>query len=184
VQVTLRMTVPGVPDLYQGRERWDFSLVDPDNRTPVDFSALTSTRMEGVPLTSSLDSWRNGRLKQALIARLLEARRLHPDLFAHGDYEPIEVTGSRAAHVLAFRRKSERHETIVAAILHSAKVLANAREIVPPSDWWDDTALAQDGRDDVEFRDVLSDTGSAEFPLLAATLFETLPVAVLVSTAT
>src|SRR5262249_39452424 len=77
-QCLLRLTVPGVPDLYQGCELWDFSLVDPDNRRPVDF-AKRSAALDDADLEVLAGSWRDGRLKQALIARLLAMRRAMPD---------------------------------------------------------------------------------------------------------
>ncbi len=92
VHVALRYTVPGVPDLYQGTECADHSLVDPDNRRPVDYAARQAA------LATGADP------KLALIARLLALRRMHPLVFARGTYEPIAVTGARSENVLAFRR--------------------------------------------------------------------------------
>ncbi|RZL05583.1 MAG: malto-oligosyltrehalose synthase, partial [Rubrivivax sp.] len=71
VQTLLRMTSPGVPDLYQGNEYWDFSLVDPDNRRPVDYALRRATLDASTPLAELLGQWRDGRIKQALIAEVL-----------------------------------------------------------------------------------------------------------------
>ena len=76
-QTLLRLTAPGVPDLYQGTEFWDFSLVDPDNRRPVDFAPRASTLGDG-DLDALAGTWRDGRIKQALIARVLALRAARP----------------------------------------------------------------------------------------------------------
>jgi (1->4)-alpha-D-glucan 1-alpha-D-glucosylmutase len=102
-QVLLKLTAPGVPDIYQGTDYWDLSLVDPDNRRPVDFAARMASLGE-TEVTALAASWPDGRIKQALIARALAVRRASPRLFAEGSYEPIEVEGPLARHVLAFAR--------------------------------------------------------------------------------
>ena len=100
-QKLLQLTMPGVPDVYQGTELWDFSLVDPDNRRPVDYAArrrlLASLDAGGVP---GVDE--TGAAKLLVVSRVLRARRDHPDWFA--GYEPVQVTGSSADHVVAFDR--------------------------------------------------------------------------------
>src|SRR5687768_6985736 len=93
--------MPGVPDVYQGTELWDFSLVDPDNRRPVD----AATRRK---LLAALDAGEapaveeTGAAKLLVVSRVLRARRDHPEWFA--GYEPVEVRGSAAEHVVAFDR--------------------------------------------------------------------------------
>jgi malto-oligosyltrehalose synthase len=103
-QCLLRMTVPGVPDLYQGTEFWDLSLVDPDNRRPVDWR-----RRERGPLGEKLsvlaENWRDGALKQALIARVLGLRQRLAPLFEDGDYRPVRLDGPLADAMIAFVRK-------------------------------------------------------------------------------
>jgi len=101
-QTLLKLTVPGVPDLYQGTDRWDFSLVDPDNRRPVDFAARPA-RIDA-PLAELTADWRDGRLKQALIRRTLALRRRAPRLFAEGDYRPVRIEGEGRRTVVAFVR--------------------------------------------------------------------------------
>ncbi|QJQ95826.1 MULTISPECIES: malto-oligosyltrehalose synthase [Halomonadaceae] len=104
-QTVLRLTVPGVPDLYQGTEFWDYSLVDPDNRREVDYAArqeaLKACRMPEEALTH----WRDGEVKQAVINRVLALRQASPALFESGDYVPLEMEGERANHLLAFTRE-------------------------------------------------------------------------------
>lgn len=105
VQTMLKMTVPGVPDFFQGTDFWDFSLVDPDNRQPVDFSlrhAAVAARSEPHGL---LASWRDGRIKQSVIHAVLQLRRNMPGVFAQGDYTPLPVTGPGASNIIAFARR-------------------------------------------------------------------------------
>ncbi|SNB78357.1 maltooligosyl trehalose synthase [Arboricoccus pini] len=93
-QVAIQLTMPGVPDLYQGADRWDFSLVDPDNRRPVDWEsrAAALATFEAASLDELQANWRDGRIKQWLIWRLLQIRRAAPTLFKEGAYEPLVVT--------------------------------------------------------------------------------------------
>ena len=112
-QTVLRLTVPGVPDLYQGTDLWDFSLVDPDNRRAVDFAAR-KTLLAGPHLhPAQLIPWHTGALKQRLIRDALQLRLCLPDLFASGSYQPLEVTGPRAENIVAFLRRHEGNDLIV-----------------------------------------------------------------------
>jgi (1->4)-alpha-D-glucan 1-alpha-D-glucosylmutase len=103
-QLLLRCTAPGVPDLYQGTEFWDLSLVDPDNRRPVDWAARKAALDAAVPPQDLLEHWQDGRVKQAILARALALRAARPTIFAAGDHLPLTVEGPLAAHVLAFAR--------------------------------------------------------------------------------
>src|SRR5690606_40541835 len=91
-QALLKLTAPGIPDIYQGAEGEDLSLVDPDNRRMPNFAALQSTLQDG--------SGSFAARKQHMIARLLQARRKQSDLFNHGDYQPLTITGPMAAHLV------------------------------------------------------------------------------------
>jgi (1->4)-alpha-D-glucan 1-alpha-D-glucosylmutase len=139
-QAALRLTVPGVPDLYQGTEYWDESLVDPDNRRPVDFPARTAALGAEAP-EALLPHWQDGRVKQALIHRLLQLRAEAPDLFLHGDYQPLNATGSRAGAVLAFRRQHGGRELLVAVPLRVAQSLGDSALPVFPAGSWAGTRL-------------------------------------------
>jgi len=117
-QTLLRNTLPGVPDLYQGAELWDFSMVDPDNRRPVDYglrARLLDAALARPHPDTSPAAWTSGAVKQALIQRLLTARRRVPGLYAHGDCERLETAGPRAAHVYACARRSAHGTAIVIA---------------------------------------------------------------------
>jgi (1->4)-alpha-D-glucan 1-alpha-D-glucosylmutase len=122
-QVLLKITSPGVPDLYQGTELWDFSLVDPDNRRPVDFSKRAQMLSEMKRLQASepaqlvrelLAAWRDGRIKMHVVSRALGFRRTHADLFEAGDYLPLCASGHKAEHVVAFVRRLRDDWTMVA----------------------------------------------------------------------
>ena len=104
-QLVLKATAPGVPDFYQGNEFWDLSLVDPDNRRPVDYAARRDA-MASLDLASAITRWREGWLKLWMTERLLALRGRLPALFAEGSYEPLTVTGAAAENVIAFRRES------------------------------------------------------------------------------
>ena len=127
-QTLLKLTVPGIPDIYQGTELWDFSLVDPDNRRPVDYGrawgwlewqqSVLEARTPDVlnPLLNELwERMADGRIKQYLIAKVLRYRGEHLALFQHGSYIPLEVTGPAAEHVVAFARLAEDEQVIVLA---------------------------------------------------------------------
>jgi (1->4)-alpha-D-glucan 1-alpha-D-glucosylmutase len=105
-QTTLLMTSPGVPDLYQGTEVWNLSLVDPDNRRPVDFEHLASLLSEtrGAALSDVMARADEGSPKLWLINRLLEQRRTDPKLFGSSSYTPLIASGAKARHAVGFVR--------------------------------------------------------------------------------
>jgi (1->4)-alpha-D-glucan 1-alpha-D-glucosylmutase len=161
-QAVLRLTTPGIPDLYQGTEYWDFSLVDPDNRRPVDFAARRQSLDAATPLAELASAWRDGRLKQRVVHRLLQLRERLPLLFARGDYRPI---ASANAHVLAFERRTAKASVVVVVARHLASWLDNAPAPVLDATHWGDAALALP---DGHYRDVLGDaatTWQGEVPL-------------------
>lgn len=115
-QLALQMTAPGVPDLYQGTEEWDLSLVDPDNRRPVDWARL-DRRLDAIVGADPAElaaAWPDGRIKHWLAARLLRLRRDDPELFARGDYAPVAAQGPAAEHVMAWRRSLDGRHLVVA----------------------------------------------------------------------
>ena len=111
-QVALKLGAPGVPDIYQGCELWDYSLVDPDNRRPVDYDArsrmlTTFEEHDGereAVLAELLEAWPDGRIKLYVTWRLLQLRRARPATFLDGSYRALEVEGSGAASIVAFAR--------------------------------------------------------------------------------
>lgn len=103
-QTALKLTLPGVPDIYQGTELPDLSLVDPDNRRPVDFDQRAALLAEPGELT--IAQWRQGLPKFQLLARLLDLRRRQEALFRDGSYEPLFALGPMAEHIVAFARRA------------------------------------------------------------------------------
>jgi (1->4)-alpha-D-glucan 1-alpha-D-glucosylmutase len=149
-QTLLKLTCPGVPDLYQGTELWDLHFVDPDNRRPVDF-ALRRKRLEamqsadrencGALLTDVLSHWEDGRVKLLLIFKTLNFRRGQPELFHAGSYIPLAVEGPAALHVCAFARR-ERDRWMIAAVPRFPTGLFQAEDApLGRRAEWRDTAL-------------------------------------------
>src|SRR6202012_4027401 len=168
-QITLKATMPGVPDFYQGTEFWDLSLVDPDNRRPVDFSerARVLATMEAPDWERLVQNWPDGHLKLAWTRYLLKLRNELADVFAHGDYEPLEVSGTHGDHVIAFARRYGR----AAAITVVAKTLAplsQAGRVWPSADDFEGT---------LNLAGFSVEGCAGEVPLAA--LFRHLPAAVL-----
>jgi (1->4)-alpha-D-glucan 1-alpha-D-glucosylmutase len=168
-QLVLKLTVPGVPDIYQGGELWDFSLVDPDNRRPVDWDTRWALLRElaGASVADLAENWQDGREKLYIARQLLELRRLHPELFAEGDYQPLEVDGEQNGHLCAFAR-SRNGEALVVAVprlvhqLYRGGPAAHwgATEILlPPHGGWQDvlTGRRLDPQDRVRVSELLAD---------------------------
>ena len=140
-QSLLRITVPGVPDLYQGVEFWDFSLVDPDNRRPVDFNARQQALDTPPDLGELLFNWRDGRIKQALIAQVLALRKAHPEVFRSGSYTPLEVVGQHAERVLAFSREHQGKRVLVVVPRWPHSLLENGVYPQINAQVWGDTRV-------------------------------------------
>jgi (1->4)-alpha-D-glucan 1-alpha-D-glucosylmutase len=116
-QQLIKLTVPGVPDVYQGTELWNLSLVDPDNRRPVDYEAhrqALASLGDSNP-ADLLTNWKDGRIKLYLTSKLLQYRRDNFDLFAKGDYIPIQSTGPFADSAFAFARRHNNQTLLVIA---------------------------------------------------------------------
>ncbi|AMP39365.1 malto-oligosyltrehalose synthase [Ralstonia solanacearum] len=145
-QTLLRVTVPGVPDLYQGADFWDTSLVDPDNRRPVDFAvrhrSLRALQANpGHSLAPLLAHWTDGRIKQAVLARALGVRAAMPEVFASGRYLPLALSGSGGAHALAFAREHAGRWVVAIVPLHAAALLGPAGTPAFPAGAWRDTTV-------------------------------------------
>jgi len=168
-QITLKATMPGVPDFYQGTELWDFSLVDPDNRRPVDFAG----RAAALALTDAPDwrhlvqDWRSGRLKLAWTRHLLRLRTELAEMFTSGDYHPLEVSGPHRHHVIAFARRRGRDAAIV-AVAKSFAAFTQIGRTWPRAETYDGT---------IDIRGYATDIGEAVLQL--SSVFRHLPAAVL-----
>ncbi|HRH79540.1 MAG TPA: malto-oligosyltrehalose synthase [Thiobacillaceae bacterium] len=149
----LRLTMPGVPDLYQGNELWDFSLVDPDNRRPVDYerrrASLDGLRRAadegegGLPALCAdlLASAADGRVKQYVVWRTLALRRQYPELFSQGDYLPIVVEGTQGQHLCAYARRHGA-QCVLAVVPRLTHTLLDGKTVWPLGrPVWGDTRL-------------------------------------------
>jgi (1->4)-alpha-D-glucan 1-alpha-D-glucosylmutase len=177
-QLVLKATIPGVPDFYQGTEGWDLSLVDPDNRRPVDFGDLQAALSEvaRAPDWPALSArWADGRIKLALTHRLLSLRNELASLFRDGAYEPVEVSGPDRDHVLAFSRSAADDCVVVAVGRHFAGLTDQGRHW-PRSDWQAELKLGSRQRH--RFRDALGGAQPCQ-SFDVAQLFAVLPVAIL-----
>jgi (1->4)-alpha-D-glucan 1-alpha-D-glucosylmutase len=152
-QVLLKLSCPGVPDFYQGAELWDFSLVDPDNRRPVDY---VNRRQLLAELRSRIDreTWDlaqlthelladlpSGRIKLFLIYQTLNFRRAHKDIFLHGDYLPLEAVGSQRDHVCAFARSAGSEVVLVAVPRLAARLTSGVERPPLGFEVWGQTRL-------------------------------------------
>ena len=137
-QTLLRLTSPGVPDIYQGNEIWDFSLVDPDNRRPVDYRhrrEMLATIGKAKP-EELLQSWPDGRIKMFLTQRVLQFRREHADLFQCGNYLPIRASGNLADCCISFGRQWHDEWIVVIAPRLSSRI-----GFPPVGERWKDTVV-------------------------------------------
>ena len=169
-QTVLRQTCPGVPDLYQGNETWDFSLVDPDNRRPVDFAARRKIleQLDARSPRDLVENWQDGGIKMQVVRSLLHLRREFPDLFIKGEYMPITNTGSNA--VVAFLRRLGTAELLV-VVPRRSEGLGAAHSIQFPS------SAKRTWKDVLTGRSVNADSGAIRL----GELFSDWPVAVLIS---
>ncbi|HLX37130.1 MAG TPA: hypothetical protein VKR29_04990, partial [Candidatus Binataceae bacterium] len=187
-QTLLKITLPGAPDLYQGTELWTLSLVDPDNRRPVDFAcrrAMLAKIREGArrdplaTLNHLIKDMRSGAIKMYLINRALEFRREHQDLFMRGDYVPLNVAGERADHVLAFARTYKDKRAIVMCGRFFMSLPAAEGQPVDPNAWRG-TFVEPEGNWPASMTDrITGRTISTDRPIAVDEAFAQLPVALL-----
>lgn len=150
-QVFLKTTSPGIPDFYQGTERWSFTLVDPDNRREVDYGRLRDDLEKLSPVESVLNEkaleelmerHADGRVKLWLTRHVLHLRRARPDLFLKGSYAPLSVSGSKAKHACAFRRDHDKESVVALAARFFMELGATGCRLAPSL--WADTAVELD----------------------------------------
>lgn len=177
-QTVLKITSPGVPDFYQGSELWDFSLVDPDNRRPVDFerrAALATARGPRRPWCELLRNWRDGEIKWHVIQTLLQFRSTHRAIFERGSYEPLDCRGRFADHLAAFARVDGTARVAVVVPRLTSRLGCPPLRLV-----WDDTTIALPAGPK-RWREVATGAEHDGATLLLADLFLDLPFAVLES---
>jgi (1->4)-alpha-D-glucan 1-alpha-D-glucosylmutase len=192
-QTLLKITSPGVPDFYQGTEIWDFSLVDPDNRRPVDYARrrdLLNRLRQLKPFDTSplieqlMENPSEGLAKLFVTSRALCFRKSNHNLFANGSYIPLRATGDRQNHVVSFARVLGGHSVVVVAARFFMEL--GAAETVPigPQVWGDSALLLRRDLSSAVYRDVFSHAtvevkrnGKQSLPL--AEVFGHLPIALL-----
>ncbi|TVR61638.1 MAG: malto-oligosyltrehalose synthase [Spirochaetaceae bacterium] len=202
-QKLLTLTVPGVPDVYQGTTGWDFSLVDPDNRRSVDFAAhaqlLDSLVFTPRGCRDALARWIDAVPKHMVVAAALRVRRRLPDVFAAGEYIPLETSGRHAERIVAFARSLDGVSVVTVAPRLVEPLVTRTGEPLPEG--WDDTridltALSARGIPDERWIDEFTgreldaesnaprnaeDTAQAGRALTVAAVLEHFPAALLVS---
>jgi (1->4)-alpha-D-glucan 1-alpha-D-glucosylmutase len=187
-QLLLKVTAPGIPDIYQGTELWSFTLVDPDNRQPVDYEERR-TLLHGLePLLECpeagavralLDGWQDGRIKLLVTALALRCRRRHYELFRDGALLPLEAHGDRADYIMAFARSDGSNACIV--------VLPRWSALLAPQGWpgdeaWGDTSITLPPQLHGAWRNALAGEATEDSGRLrVADLFRRVPLALLES---
>ena len=196
-QTLLKLAAPGVPDVYQGTELWDFSLVDPDNRRPVDYAErqrlLTdlAARIDAGPdlrpfAQELVQARADGRIKLYLITRTLRFRRDHPGLLSRGEYVPISAVGPQKDHVFAFLRHHEGQRVLVAVPRLLTKLVDENGVPLGPAVWHDTILAIPDELKALTWTNLYTgarlqpEDGPNGLGLLAADVFADFPVALLV----
>src|SRR5947209_12612195 len=190
-QRLLTITTPGNPDIYQGTELWDFSLVDPDNRRPVNYELrqqlLTELdrRSEAVNLTQLcaelLEKYKDGRIKLWTTMQALRFRRDRRELFQVGRYIPLYATGAKRDHLVAFAREHQNHVAIL-AVPRLSYILAGGVMRPPLGELWQDTELPVPSRTSEFLENAFTGEKIKVTPqrtLLGRELFRHFPVALL-----
>lgn len=185
VQQALKFTCPGVPDVYQGSELWDLSLVDPDNRRRVDYGKrkMWLDEFEDYEPERLLEKlWnerRNGAIKLWLTAQLFHLRRLYPMLFEKGEYLPLTVRGAYKANLFAFARRHKKEFCVIVVPLHVAVICREQEKDFFELDWKDTCVVLPDNLE-AGWEDLFTGV-SAEYvgKLLPTKIFEKLPLAIL-----
>jgi malto-oligosyltrehalose synthase len=180
VQTILKFTCPGIPDLYQGTEMWDLSLVDPDNRRRVNYQTRIAASGRNQPIMDLWEQRDNAEIKLRLTQKLLELRKTFKELFHHGEYLPLSVSGTYRDHILAFQRIYGQQRVIVVVPIHSAAV--SPAQTSPFTIEWKDTAVSIDGGMADTMTDLVSDKMiAAKKEMNIRELFSRFPMSVLFS---
>jgi (1->4)-alpha-D-glucan 1-alpha-D-glucosylmutase len=201
-QLVIKIAAPGIPDFYQGTELWDLTLVDPDNRRPVDYerrqqilTALQSSTCDdaGCPAANLLEQRRDGRVKLFVTTRALSERARRRDIFERGDYVPLATAGARRDCVFAFARRLDG-DVVIACVprLVASLALENGQPPIGRAVWADtrielpegllergadDNGRVRIGRDAFTGASVELEPSGSGFTITVATLFERFPVA-------
>jgi len=186
-QVLLKMASPGTPDFYQGTELWDLTLVDPDNRRPIDYALRESYLAAMEPwftkdarpyVRELLDAWPDGRIKMFITACGLHLRRRFPALFFDGDYTPLDIRGAKARHAVAWLRRLRGAAVLVVAPRMVTALAQPGVLPVGPAVWGDTAVVLPASTDTLYFRNVITQEA---FELPAGTGETVLPIGTLLT---
>jgi (1->4)-alpha-D-glucan 1-alpha-D-glucosylmutase len=194
-QAVLKITSPGMPDIYQGNELWDLSLVDPDNRRPVDFDLRSRLLDELSSVSAServnlchelLTHYQDGRVKLWTTMRALRFRRANAELFQKGSYLPLEAIGEKQENVCAFARElgfQDQSQAIVVTPLLSCSMMKGVLH-APLGDVWGRSELLLPHTQARSFENIFTGErigASENGTLLLRDVFRSFPVAILTS---
>ncbi len=189
-QALLKITAPGIPDVYQGTELWDFSYVDPDNRRPVNYDLRKSylSYFKDIneddlndKIKSIKQSYRDGKVKMYTLHRALILRKNHPDLFGNGEYIPLRVFGKSSEQILSFARKHEKNWVVV-VIPVGVTAFFSSESLVPQKDLLKETVLSLPDEAPKEWLNVFTgEIIETEKELTLESLFSSFPVGLLKS---
>ncbi|HEY9001551.1 MAG TPA: malto-oligosyltrehalose synthase [Mucilaginibacter sp.] len=175
-QVVLKYTCPGMPDLYQGCELWDLSMVDPDNRRAVDYEIRNKYLNNNNGWKELWDDRYNGQIKQTLITKLLQIRNTGPETFEKGQYFPLKVKGKYKENILAFARHFELNWYLIILPLHTASICKQASNLMKFD--WRDTRIVLPETAPLKWRSLLDNKkGYNENSLTVDELLSGLPLA-------
>ncbi len=184
-QILIKITSPGIPDFYQGSELWDFNLVDPDNRRPVDYekrkNILNEIKNPSNIIQKLLSTKEDGKIKLFLMYKALSVRRKFPELFQKGDYQPLEVRGLFKDNIIAFARRYENQFVITITPRFFTEIVS--KEQLPLGEKiWKDTTVILDSEISYELINCITGkTMTVQKNIYLAQAFEDFPVGLLSS---
>ncbi|NLE02951.1 MAG: hypothetical protein GX640_24035 [Fibrobacter sp.] len=189
-QCLLKITSPGICDFYQGTELWDLSMVDPDNRRPIDFSKriaiLNSIKKLAISeypafINRAFLQWGDGRIKMFIIYRCNKARQDRPELFQNAAYIPITFSGKYKEHCIGFARKYEEQWAITVVPKFLTSLIKENQQPLSQKIWEDTVLRLPSSSPPVWYNAITGEVISCEGQLLVGDLFKTFPGAFLIS---
>jgi (1->4)-alpha-D-glucan 1-alpha-D-glucosylmutase len=178
----IKIVAPGIPDIYQGTELWDLSLVDPDNRRPVDFKSRRSQleAIAAIRVDDLVGTWRDGAIKMRLLQAGLKLRNATKDIFEKGDYLGLEIEGHAAEHALAIARLLGNDAIVVVAPRLCLKLLeGHDKPLVPPFRWGDTAVRLPPRLAQRQLRDVVTERRISGESLPLTEVLQNFPVGML-----
>jgi (1->4)-alpha-D-glucan 1-alpha-D-glucosylmutase len=195
-QTLLKITAPGVPDFYQGSDLWDFSLVDPDNRRPVQWDvrmAMLADLKDRMARTPAVNLCRelcvnkeNGMIMQYIVMKALHFRKAHISVFTGGEYTPLNAEGIRSGNICAFERRNHDGSAVVAVPRFLSRITSGTGSLPFGTRVWEDTVLVLSAEAGTEYRNIFTGEvitaafqGKGKNGFTVAEVFSNFPVALL-----